>query len=154
MTSLTGLLKSQTAADNESNHQNDSDSGGFHYNLPCAGHPPRPVVISGRLRLRIDFGQSQFLSVGYLFRCKRTEGLYNRGYSGHEEGNSLLGANSTAGRSCALAAKYIWYSRSARFNSSGSLAMFAAILRASSFVSSLAADRPLRFEKIRVLRLT
>ena len=58
------------------------------------------VVISGRLRLRIDFGQSQFLSVGYLFRCELTEGLYNRGYSGHEEGNFLLGANSTAGRPC------------------------------------------------------
>jgi len=33
------------------------------------------VVISGRLRLRIDFGQSQFLSVP--LRCKLTEGLYD-----------------------------------------------------------------------------
>src|SRR5262252_2572588 len=35
-----------------------------------------------------------------------------------------------------------------------SLAIFSAIRCASSFVSSLATDRPLRFEKIRVLRLT
>src|SRR5262249_8274234 len=41
-----------------------------------------------------------------------------------------------------------------RCNSSGSFATFAAILLASSFVSNFAADRPLRFEKIRVLRLT
>jgi hypothetical protein len=39
-------------------------------------------------------------------------------------------------------------------NKSGSLAMFAAMRLASSFVSSFAADRPLRFAKIRVPRLT
>jgi hypothetical protein len=48
--------------------------GVFITTSPVRATPTAVVVISGRLRLRIDFGQSQFLSVGRLPFSMQTNG--------------------------------------------------------------------------------
>jgi hypothetical protein len=76
-----------------------------------------------------------------LFRQCWPEGRSDDRFSGHEEGRFLLGANSTASRPCRRRLRvsgkiYLVAPRSGRFNNSGSFAMFAAILRASSLLSA------------------
>ena len=86
--------------------------GVFITTSPVRATPTAVVVISGRLRLRIDFGQSQFLSVGYLFRCKLTEGLYTVDTQVTKRVISfwvqIAPLVVLAAVICALAAKYIW----------------------------------------------